>query len=62
VLYPKKTKDSGTVTPSGGWSLSPVLRFSTGQFTGATYIQVRFTASGQRVRLDDVYIDPRFHR
>ena len=62
VLYPKKTKDSGTVTPSGGWSLSPVLRFSTGQFTGATYIQIRFTAVGQRVQLDDVYIDPRFHR
>jgi hypothetical protein len=62
VLYPKKTKDSGTVNPSGGWSLSPVLRFTTGQFNGATQIQVRFTASGQRVRLDDVYIDPRFHR
>jgi hypothetical protein len=62
VLYPKKTKDSGTVNPSGGWSLSPVLRFTTGQFKGATQIQVRFTATGQRVRLDDVYIDPRFHR
>ena len=62
MLYPKKTKDSGTVTPSGGWSLSPVLKFSTGQFTGSTQIQVRFTASGQRVQLDDVFIDPRFHR
>jgi hypothetical protein len=36
--YPKKTKDSGTLNPSGGWSPSPVLK------------------------LDDVYIDPRFHR
>jgi hypothetical protein len=62
VLYPKKTKDSGTINPSAGWSLSPVLRFTTGQFKGATQIQVRFTATGQRVRLDDVYIDPRFHR
>jgi hypothetical protein len=62
VLYPKKTKDSGTLVPSGGWSLSPVLRFTTGQFKGATEIQIRFTASGQRVQLDDVYIDPRFHR
>jgi hypothetical protein len=62
VLYPKKTKDSGTLVPSGGWSLSPVLRFTTGQFQGATEIQIRFTASGQRVQLDDVYIDPRFHR
>jgi hypothetical protein len=62
VLYPKRTKDSGTVVPSAGWGLSPVLRFSTGQFKGATQIQVRFTASGQRVQLDDVYIDPRFHR
>ena len=62
VLYPNKTKDSGTVSPSGGWSLSPVLKFATGQFKGATQIQVRFTAVGQRVQLDDVYIDPRFHR
>jgi hypothetical protein len=62
VLYPKKTKDTGTVVPTGGWSLSPVLKFSTGQFKGATTIQVRFTAVGQRVQLDDVYIDPRFHR
>jgi hypothetical protein len=62
VLYPKQTKDSGAVAPSGGWSLSPVLKFSTGQFQGATNIQIRFTASAQRVQLDDVYIDPRFHR
>ena len=62
VLYPNKTKQSLPVTPSAAWALSPVLRFSTGQFLGATQIQVRFTASGQRVRVDDVYIDPRFSR
>jgi hypothetical protein len=62
VLYPKRTKDSGTIHPSSGWGLSPVLRFTTGQFQGVTNIQIRFTAVGQRVQLDDVYIDPRFHR
>jgi hypothetical protein len=63
ILYPAKTKDTRTLSPSALWALTPVLTFSTGQFdTGPTTIRIRFTAAGAAVRADDVYIDPRLRR
>jgi len=62
VLYPKKTKDKGGFRPASAWQLSPVQRLSTGQFTGESSVQLRFTAVGGAVSVDDVYVDPRYKR
>jgi hypothetical protein len=62
VVYPKTTKQTARLMPSAGWALSPVLKYSTGRFQGGAFIQVRFTASGKPVHIDDVYIDPRMWR
>lgn len=63
VIYPLKAKESAAFTPRAAWGLTPVLRFSQGQFgAGAAYIRLRITASVATVGVDDVYVDPRYNR
>lgn len=66
VIYgaDRKVKDAGTVTPATAWGVSPVLKLVEGQFKvnagESGEVRFRFTASGGTVRVDDVYVDPRY--
>jgi hypothetical protein len=66
VIYggDRKVKSAGTISPAAGWGVSPVLKLVEGQFQikadGSGQVQFRFTASGGSVRVDDVYVDPRY--
>jgi len=46
------------------WGVSPVLKLVEGQFKvnagESGEVRFRFTASGGTVRVDDVYVDPRY--
>jgi hypothetical protein len=66
VIYgaDRKVKDAGTVTPAAAWGVAPVLKLVEGQFKvnagESGEVRFRFTASGGTVRVDDVYVDPRY--
>jgi hypothetical protein len=66
VIYgaDRKVKDAGTIKPGTAWGVSPVLKLAEGQFKvkagESGEVRFRFTASGGTVRVDDVYVDPRY--
>jgi len=66
VLYRagRKAKKAGRVKGGDAWHLSRKVSLAQGRFRvkrGQTAnVQLRFTASGGSVRVDDVYVDPRF--
>jgi hypothetical protein len=65
VLYADgRVKSAGTLKPTNGWAPTPVLQISQGALdlaaTGTTMVKFRFTARSAAVRIDDVYIDPRY--
>jgi hypothetical protein len=66
VIYgvDRKVMTSGTVTPATAWGVAPVLKLVEGQFKvnagESGEVRLRFTASGGTVRVDDVYVDPRY--
>ncbi len=67
VLYANgKEKSAGRVRPDADWAPTRKLSLKQGLFRvhrrGSTMVQLRFTASAGTVRLDDVYVDPRFNR
>jgi hypothetical protein len=66
VIYgaDRKVKSAGTITPGTAWGVSSVLKLVEGQFKvkagESGEVRFRFTASGGTVRVDDVYVDPRY--
>ena len=66
VIYgaDRKVMTAGTVTPATAWGVAPVLKLVEGQFKvnagESGEVRLRFTASGGTVRVDDVYVDPRY--
>jgi hypothetical protein len=66
VMYgaDRKVMTAGTVTPGSAWGVSPILKLVEGQYKvnvgESGVVQFRFTASGGTVRMDDVYVDPRY--
>ena len=68
VLYRdgKKAKKAGRVKAGAAWGVSRKVSLAQGRFRvkrgQSAAVQLRFTASGGSVRVDDVYIDPRLRR
>jgi hypothetical protein len=68
VLYGngRKAKKAGRVKARADWRVSRKLSLAQGRFhvkrRQSASVQLRFTASGGAVRVDDVYIDPRLRR
>jgi hypothetical protein len=67
VLYASgKVKSVGRVRPGAEWAPTRKLSLKQGLFRvhrrASTFVQLRFAASAGTVRLDDVYVDPRFSR
>jgi hypothetical protein len=68
VLYRdgKKAKKAGRVKAGADWSVTRKVSLAQGRFRvkrgQSATVQLRFTASGGSVRVDDVYIDPRLRR
>jgi hypothetical protein len=66
VIYgpDRKVKFAGTLKPGTAWAVSPVLKLVEGQYQvqagQSGEVRFRFTASGGTVRVDDVYVDPRY--
>jgi hypothetical protein len=66
VLYgaDRTVKSAGTMTPGAGWGVSPSMKLVEGQYKvkagESGTVRFRFTASGGTVRVDDVYVDPRY--
>jgi hypothetical protein len=65
VLYREgRVKKAGRVRAGAAWRVSRKVSLAQGRFRvkrGRTAnVQLRFTASGGPVRVDDVYVDPRF--
>jgi hypothetical protein len=66
VIYgaDRKIKSAGTITPGTAWGVSSALKLVEGQFKvkagESGEVRFRFTASGGTVRVDDVYVDPRY--
>jgi hypothetical protein len=66
VLYGSgKKKHPRRVRPDAEWAPTRKISLSQGLFRvrrrASTTIQLRFEASAGTVRIDDVYVDPRFH-
>jgi hypothetical protein len=61
-----KVKAGGTIKPGAAWGVTDSVKLVEGQFKvkdgESTTVQLKFTASGGSVRIDDVYIDPRLRR
>jgi hypothetical protein len=67
VLYPgRKPKTTGRIKPAAEWAPTRKLSLAQGRFRtrrrGTALIQLRFAATAGTVRLDDVYVDPRYNR
>lgn len=67
VLYTRgRVKKAGRVRAGADWRVSRKISLAQGRFRvkrGRTAnVRLRFTASGGPVRVDDVYVDPRFRR
>ena len=68
VLYRdgKKAKKAGRVKAAAGWTVTRKVSLAQGRFHvkrgQSASVQLKFTASGGSVRMDDVYIDPRLRR
>ena len=66
VIYgaDRKVMRAGWVSPARSWSVSRVLKLVEGQYKlragQAGQVRFRFTAYGGTVRVDDVYVDPRY--
>jgi hypothetical protein len=67
VLYAaRKAKLTGWVAPRADWAPTRILSLGQGRFrirrTGSAVVRLRLTAIAGTVRLDDVYVDPRYNR
>jgi hypothetical protein len=61
-----KVKKAGRLKPATDWRVSRKLSLAQGRFRvrrrESTTVQLRFAATAGTVRVDDVYVDPRYHR
>ena len=59
-------KGTGRLKPAAEWGVTRKLSLAQGRFRvksgGSALIQLRFAATAGTVRVDDVYVDPRYHR
>lgn len=67
VLYDGgRSKKTGRIRARHAWRITRKLSLAQGRFHvasgGSANVQLRFTASGGTVALDDVYVDPRLRR
>jgi hypothetical protein len=67
VLYANgKAKKAGRVKAGDAWKVTRKLSLAQGRFrtkrAGVANVQLKFTASRGTVRMDDLYVDPRFRR
>jgi hypothetical protein len=67
VVYASgKVKRSGRVKPRAEWAPTRKLSLAQGRFKakrrGTALVQLRFVATAGTVRMDDVYVDPRYNR
>jgi hypothetical protein len=67
VVYASgKVKKTGRVKPRAEWAPTRKLSLAQGRFKakrrGSALIQLRFVATAGTVRMDDVYVDPRYNR
>ena len=67
VVYASgNVKKAGRLKPATDWRVSRKLSLAQGRFRvrrrESTTVQLRFAATAGTVRLDDVYVDPRYHR
>lgn len=68
VLYGngRKAKKAGRVKAGADWRVSRKVSLAQGRFHvkrgQSASVQLKFTASGGSVRIDDVYVDPRLRR
>jgi hypothetical protein len=66
VIYgaDRKVMSAGTISPATGWNVSRVLKLVEGQYKvnagQSGQVRFQFTASSGTVRVDDVYVDPRY--
>jgi hypothetical protein len=61
-----KTKKAGRLSPGFEWEPTRKISLAQGRFRvrrrGSALVQLRFAAIAGTVRIDDVYVDPRYHR
>jgi len=54
----------GAIKPGAAWGVTPKVNLVEGLFNiqagASTTVRLKFTASGGPVRIDDVYVDPRY--
>jgi hypothetical protein len=67
VVYASgKVKKAGRVKPRAEWAPTRKLSLAQGRFKakrrGSALVQLRFVATAGTVRMDDVYVDPRYNR
>jgi hypothetical protein len=62
VVYARMAVPGRVVKSSPSWSLAPIQRLATGQFVRGGHVQLKVTAVGGAVGVDDVYVDPRYRR
>jgi hypothetical protein len=67
VVYASgKVRKTGRVKPGAEWAPTRKLSLAQGRFKakrrGSALIQLRFVATAGTVRMDDVYVDPRYNR
>lgn len=67
VVYASgRVKNAGRVKPGAEWAPTRKLSLAQGRFAGrrrgSALVQLRFAAISGAVRVDDVYVDPRYHR
>jgi hypothetical protein len=67
VVYASgKVKKTGRLKPGAEWAPTRRLSLAQGRFRakrgGFAQIQLRFVATAGTVRMDDVYVDPRYNR
>ena len=67
VLYGTgRTKKAGRFTPAAEWAPTRKVSLAQGRFRvrrgESAQVQLRFVATAGTVRVDDVYVDPRFRR
>jgi hypothetical protein len=67
VVYASgEVKPAGRLTLGRDWAVTRKLSLAQGRFGvqqgGSTLIRLRFAATAGAVRVDDVYVDPRYHR
>jgi hypothetical protein len=60
------TKKAGRLSPGFEWAPTRKISLAQGRFRvrrrGSALVQLRFAAIAGTVRVDDVYVDPRYHR